>query len=394
MKILQVVPTYLPAVRHGGAIWAVHGLARELTRRGHRVEVVTTDIHGEGRLQPEEARDREIDGVSVRYCRAGWPRRLAWSRPLARATAEAVRRVDLVHLHSVFLAPTVVAARAAERARVPYLLSPHGMLVADLIRRRGSLRKRAWVALFGRRMLARAAAVVATSELEAVEIRRLGIPCPGLELVPNGVDLFDLSQPVPEPSSPAVAAALDRAPLVLCLGRVSWKKGIDILVAALPLLPKATLAVAGPDEEGEVERLRVLARELGVERRVLFLGHVEGADREALFRRASLLALPSVSENFALVVAESLAASTPVLVSPGVGLADMVERERCGRVTEPEPAAVARAAGEMLVDAAEMERMGRRGRAAVERLFAWEVVGERMEDLYREVLRQSGREAQ
>src|SRR5260370_12458718 len=92
----------------------------------------------------------------------------------AAAAGAGVAAFDLIHLHSVFLLPTTAAARAAERAGVPYLVTPRGMLVGDLLRRRGRLRKRLWIELVERRTLARAAALHPTRGLAAEEPARLG----------------------------------------------------------------------------------------------------------------------------------------------------------------------------------------------------------------------------
>ena len=231
MRILHVVPTYLPAWRHGGPIRAVHGLCRALAARGHEVTVFTTDVHGRGRLQVPLGKPVTIDGVEVRYFPVLPPARLYLSPRLGRAARDEVSRFDAVHLHSVFLWPTSAAARAAERADVPYVLSPRGMLVPELIRSRGRWRKLAWLALAERRTLERAAALHATSGLEAADAARLGFPLPPVAVVPNGID------PAPWDGdlaalSPAVRAVVEGAPFLLFLGRLSWKKGLDRLIPA------------------------------------------------------------------------------------------------------------------------------------------------------------------
>jgi len=124
VRILHVVPTYLPAWRHGGPILAVHGLAKALVARGHEVTVFTTDIHGAGRLDVPLATPVGIDGVTVWYFPVATPRRLYRSPAMGVALGRRMLATDLVHLHSVFLWPTYAAARAAERAGVPYLLAP------------------------------------------------------------------------------------------------------------------------------------------------------------------------------------------------------------------------------------------------------------------------------
>src|SRR5262245_46752372 len=113
MRILHVVPTYLPAVRYGGPIFAVHGLCRALVSRGHEVEVVTTNINGsENSAVPIEV-PVELDGVQVRYFPSRLLRRLSWAPSLARVLRQQISTFDLVHLHSVFLWPTWAAARSA-----------------------------------------------------------------------------------------------------------------------------------------------------------------------------------------------------------------------------------------------------------------------------------------
>ena len=192
MRILQVIPTYLPATRHGGPVRAVHGLSKALVERGHAVDVATTQLEGSGVLDVPTDRPVELDGVSVHYFPVHRPRRVGRSPAMARWFSVEIGRFDLVHLHSIFLWPTSSAARAAERARRPWLISPRGMLVRDLFRRRGGLRKRLWLAVVERRTLEGAKRLIATSELERSAAAEFGLRLPPIEILPNGVDPAEL----------------------------------------------------------------------------------------------------------------------------------------------------------------------------------------------------------
>ena len=77
MNILYVVPTYLPATRYGGPIFAVHGLARALVERGHRVDVFTTNVDGDGESDVPLRERVDLDGVGVHYFSSPL-RRLYW----------------------------------------------------------------------------------------------------------------------------------------------------------------------------------------------------------------------------------------------------------------------------------------------------------------------------
>ena len=371
MRLLHVVPTYLPAWRHGGPILAVHGLCRALVERGHEVTVLTTDVHAEGRLDVPLGEPVRIDGVEVRYFPVRWPRRLYFSPALRRAARSLMSRFDLLHLHSVFLWPTSAAARAAERAGVSYVVSPRGMLVPGLIARRGRWRKRAWILLAERRTLARAAALHATSDLEARDAGRLGLPLPPVFVVPNGVDFPPMNEESP------------REPFLLFLGRVSWKKGLDRLIPALAYCPGVELKVAGNDEEGLRPELERLAAEAGVAGRVNFLGPVAGEEKASLLRRAAVLVLASRSENFRNVVLEAMAAGCPVAVTAEVGLASTVRETGSGIVVDGEPARLGEALRDLMADAPRRDDMGRRGASAAAEHFGWPAVAREMETVYR-----------
>lgn len=382
MRVLHVVPTYVPAWKHGGPIRSVHGLCRALAQRGHEVVVFTTDVDTEGAVPVDQP--VSLDGVEVWYFRVGAPRRLYRSPAMGRALSERMRGIDLAHLHSVFLWPTSAAARAAERAGVPYLLAPRGMLVRDLLRRRGRWRKALWLRLVERRTLARAAGLHLTSDLEAAEIERLGVSAAPLHIVPNGVD------PEPMPDEATLAAAvrevLARAPFLLYLGRLSWKKGLDRLIPAMSRVPGIVLAVAGNDEEQYRPELERLAREAGVADRVLFPGAVSGADKAALLHRAAALVLPSYSENFGNSVLEAMAVGRPVVVTPEVGLAAVVRAEGAGLVSPGDPIQLGDTLRGLLLDRVAADEMGRRGAEAAVRLFGWATIAAQMEAVYRQVL--------
>lgn len=370
MRILHVVPTYLPAVRYGGTIHSVHGLCRALARAGHDVSVLATNVDGPGDSPVPLDGPVQLDGVRVRYFPSRLVRRLYVSTPLARALPQAVAAADVVHLHSVFLWPTLAAARAAQAAVVPYVLSPRGMLVRALIERRSAWIKRAWIALFDRRTVEAAAAVHCTSELEREELRALGLHPRESFVVPNGVEL---------PDAPSAAARTDT---VVYLGRINWKKGLDRLITAMRDIPRGRLVIAGNDEERLLPHLRAQAEAAGVAARVTFPGYVEGVAKQRLLATAAVVVLPSVSENFGNAVLEAMAQGCPVVVTPGVGLADAVHAAGAGLVVEADPPALARAIRTYLDDSTARAAAGAAAAALARQRYGWDRVATQMVEHY------------
>lgn len=374
MRVLHVVPTYLPAVRYGGPIYSVHALCRALADRGHDVHVYTTNVDGPGVSGVSLSDPVLREGVKIRYFPCGLGRRVYRSPAMGRALAANAGKFDVLHLHSVYLWPTLAAARAARGANVPYVLAPRGMLVRDLIERKSRLLKTAWIALFERTNIAEAAAVHVTSELEQAELAKLGLPVRRVAIVANGID-------VPNPIHPCRRGAT-QTPYVLSLGRINWKKGLDRLIAAMTYAPNTDLLIAGNDEENYQPRLEAMVRELALSGRVRFLGPVRDEEKWDLMRSAALFALPSYSENFGIAALEAMACGCPVAVTPEVGLARVVGEAGAGIVIGGEAKDIGTAISDLISDPIRRSAMGTAGKALAGQKFSWPRIAERMEQVY------------
>jgi glycosyltransferase involved in cell wall biosynthesis len=381
MRILHVIPTYLPAIRYGGPVRSVHGLASAQAERGDHVRVFTTDIDGPRSVPAPIGVPVPLDGHEVSYFRASRPRRMARAPAMRAALRAAMDDVDVVHLHSVYLWPTYAGASEARHAGRRYVVSPRGMLDEQLVARRGRWRKRLWIALVERRNLSRAHRIVATSRGEAEALDVLGLSLAPVVVVPNGVDLRGLDFPAGVVSD-EVAQAMAGSPFVLHLGRYSWKKGLDLLVEAVAGVTGLRLVCAGPDDERLLPVLAERARSLGIGDRVRLLPSVDGSDRTALLRGAAAVALPSLGENFGNAVLEGMACARPVVVTRAVGLAPVVDESACGWVVQRTAPAIAAALAEIASDPAGARARGSRGRARIEREFTWSAVAARMEAAY------------
>jgi glycosyltransferase involved in cell wall biosynthesis len=386
MRVLHVVPSYLPAVRYGGPIYSVHALCRALAARGHDVHVFTTNVDGPGISDVPLNGPVAIDGVKVRYFACGAGRRLYRSPAMGRALKAEVTEFQVLHLHSVFLWPTLAAARAARKARVPYVVAPRGMLVGDLIERKSKVLKTLWIRLFEHANLASAAAIHVTSELERTELENLGIPVGRVAVIPNGIDVPEWTEPSPETTAAPV-------PYILSLGRINWKKGLDRLIAAMNYVPGAELLIAGNDEENYQPRLEAMVRELGLSARVRFLGPVQDARKWSLIRSASVFAMPSYSENFGIAALEAMACGCPVVVTPEVGLASAIDRAGAGIAVSGEPEKLGAALAALISDPIRRARMGTAGAKLAAEEFSWPRIAEQTERLYQRRLEEQAKSA-
>src|SRR2546430_14978741 len=380
MRSLHVIPSYLPAVRYGGPIFAVHGLCKAMAARGHEVQVFTTNIDGPGNSPVPIGVPVNLESVRIRYFPCPLLKRLYWAPALGRALESEIGKFDVVHLHSIFLWPTWAAARAARKAGVPYVLSPRGMLVRDLIAQRSWLTKSAWIQIIERSNVEQAAAVHLTSQLEAAELQRFGWRLPRLAVIPNGVD-----EPPPWDGQIAtdVEAIAAEQPLVLFLGRLSWEKGLDRLFRAFACTSAGKLAIVGTDDERLAPRLGKLAGDLRIADRVRILPRtIIGSEKERLFAAARVFLLPSHSENFANTVPDAIRLRLPVPVTPEVGAADIVRESEGGLVVTGDPIPLGAAICRLTSDADLARSMGEAGQRHAIAHYCWTSVAVRMEDLY------------
>jgi glycosyltransferase involved in cell wall biosynthesis len=355
-----------------------------LVALGHDVEVATTNVDGREISPVPVSVPVTLDNVRVRYFSSEF-QRLYWAPSLARALRRQIAEFDLVHLHSVFLWPTWAVARMARKAAIPHVISPRGMLVKDLIKRRSPLVKSAWINVIEKSNIERASAIHATSELEAHELRRFQWRLPDIAIIPNGVD--EIKAFADSELSTDVREIAAEQPLVLFLGRVSWKKGLDRLLEAFALSPLGTLAIVGPDDENLVPRLSQLARRLNITKRVRFLSRVVlGADKEYLMASARLFVLPSYSENFGNAVLEAMQRGVPVIVTPEVGAAEIVREAGGGIVTQGGAGPLSDAMNRLLRDQAAAASMGQAGQRIVLEHYTWRHIAVQMEALYERLI--------
>lgn len=385
LRVLHVVPSYMPAIRYGGPIYSVHGLASATAALGHAVDVFTTNADGPGRLAVPTDRFVELDGVQVRYFPLGWPARLFRAPSMVAAARERLSSYDIVHIHALFLWPTARMAGLCRQMGVPYVVSPRGMLVRELFSRRSGLIKAAWMRLFDRRTLERASAIHWTAARERDDAAAFGYALPADLTIPNGVNLAESDAAPARP--PAEMAAFADGGFLLSLGRINWKKNLPELVRAVARLDNVRLVIAGNDEDGDVAALRAAMAATGASDRIMLIDRaVVGAEKRWLYDHCDAFILPSISENFGNVAVEAMAAGAPVIVTEGCGVAEHVRSAGAGEVTSPDAEALSAAITRLMGDSSQRAMAGARGRTYVRDHLSWTAVARRMVDGYRSVL--------
>jgi glycosyltransferase involved in cell wall biosynthesis len=177
--------------------------------------------------------------------------------------------------------------------------------------------------------------------------------------------------------------------LVLFLGRIHFKKGLDALCEAWTRVsrdwPDAQLVLAGPDFENTRKSVEKLLEERQIRSRVTFTGMLAGDLKWSALRAAECFVLPSYSEGLSVSVLEAMGMGVPVIVSEQCNLPE-VAQHNCGWVIQPRGPRgneLEQALDDVLRVSSQMRaRLGANGRRLVSQRYSWRVVGEQMSALY------------
>ena len=381
LRILFAIPAHWPAVAFGGPIPVARELGGALGRLGHSITAVTTTLLDLERRPSARTSTGVVDGVQIIYLATPFHYRWMGVTPTLPLWLRRWRpRPEIVHLFGYRDVVTTVTAAWAAWAGIPYVLEPLGMY---LPRFRSLGKKRVFDAAIGRRLAARATRVIATSELERRELAGAGLDPKRIAVRPNGFPAVTRNG-AREGLRNRLHLARDE-PLLLYVGRISYKKGLDLLVEALADLPDAHLAVVGPDDrDGTLETLRSITARRGLESRVHLLGPLGPDGLGSIYADADVFVLPSRNENFGNVAAEAAAAGTPVVLTDRCGVAELLQ-DRAALVVRCAVPAIRDALGRLLDDPELRRKLGRGG-VEVAREVSWPQVARLQEQLYLELV--------
>lgn len=362
MNFLFVSASYIPAYRYGGPIYSVHGLAKSLVAEGHKVTVLTTNVNGNEDSDVPLNRIVDMDGVEVIYHQVSLIRRIYYSASLRRTLENLVCHYDFVITQAVYLYPSVIAAYVARNKNIPYICTPRGMLVKELIAGKSGFVKTLWLNMFEKKVLAHAHAIHFTSELERRNYNELRMPNTPCFVLGNGVE-----------KQQEKFANFANARKLIYLGRLSWKKNIGLLLDCMKVLRMEgyTLTIIGNDEEDIWPELKKSVRREKLEDHVKYYGPLYKKDKLEMFRQHGLFVTISINENFCNAALEAMSYGLPVVLGEQVGLSDEVAAAGAGTVVSNQVQEIVSAVRELSENQFVYMEKSRNAKNMVDERFTW-----------------------
>jgi glycosyltransferase involved in cell wall biosynthesis len=218
-------------------------------------------------------------------------------------------KIDIIHIHGVWMYPQYAAAKFSTTNNIPFLISCHGMYEPWLWLK-GGIKKKTYFKYVVKDVFSKANYIHAITEPEAKELKRLFFKTK-IKVIPNLID----------PKQSVAKKSCFKEKYILYLGRIDEKKGIDLLIRAFGTIQEKgfRLKIAGNDNNYK-DVLDKLVKQLNLQTKVDFLGLVIGEEKELLFKNAFVFIAPSHSEVIGMVNLESAILGTPVITTFQTGL--------------------------------------------------------------------------
>lgn len=359
LRVLQICAAYKPAYIYGGPTMSVSMLAEQLVKAGVYTEVYATTASGKKELPVVPGKPQIVDGVNVTYFSRLTKDHTHFSPALLRKLWGDCRRFDIIHVNAWWNLVSVFSCLIALMRGVPVIVSPRGTLSDYSFQNKNSGIKRFIHTLIGRPLLKRCHIHI-TSAREGQGLQSIIDGPRSFINIPNFVKL---------PGSEFTGRVDSHLFRLIFLSRIEEKKGLDLLINALPRLTVPYhLTIAGDGEAGYVNTLKSLAEKNKVAQHITWAGF-KGDDKFRLLYDHDLLVLPSHDENFGNVVIESLSQGTAVLLSPFVGLQQYVAENNFGWHCKLDPVDIADVIGLIYHKQDELARIRKTAPSAIRAHF-------------------------
>lgn len=316
MRILQAIQFFSP--NHGGSAAVPYELSKQL-QDNNEITIVTTDYQiNDGFIKNLQKVD-----VKVFHCYLNLFG-LLYSPKLKDYIRNNITKFDIIHMHNYRTYQNIIIYKYAKKNNIPYIIQAHGSTMPFYQK---ILFKRLFDFVVGNKILRDASRVIAITQAESEQYKKMGVDPRKIEIIPNGINASRFN-PINIKGAFKRRLGIDNnTQIILFVGRIHKIKGIDFLLKSYNQLCEENnnvlLLIIGPDNGYKTELLK-LVKELNLENKVMFLDYLESVSE--VYADADVVVYPSVYEVFGLVPLEAIICNTPVIITENCGCLDILKQ--------------------------------------------------------------------
>jgi glycosyltransferase involved in cell wall biosynthesis len=378
MKILFISDVYFPRIN--GVSTSIRTFVEQMQNLGHEVHLIAPDygvsIRGEAWIKRIPARSIYFDPED---------KLMKYGEVVQRLPELRQADYDIVHVHTPFVAH-YLGIKLARELNVPCVETYHTFFEDYLHHYLPWIPKamaRGMARMISKRQCNAVDAIVAPSQPMLSVLRGYGIKV-SAEVIPTGLQMHSFKEADGQAFRLKYDIPLDR-PMLLYVGRVAFEKNICFLLEKTKILsqqrPDVLLVVTG---EGPAEAsLRKLAKTLGIEQHVKFIGYLDrNTELNACYQAADVFVFASKSETQGLVLLEAMAQGTPVVAIAELGTASILVEGQGALIAPDDTTKFAEKVHQLLLNPEERFELGRRAKAYVVAQWTAQLQAERMLKFY------------
>lgn len=384
MKILMITP-YLASV-YGGIASVVTELVKALNNQQISVDLITTNANDVGYLDVPLNTWIEHSNYRVRYFYSWHRNDFILSPELSRWLWLHATDYDLLHTHTLFSPLVALVHKICQLKQIPYIMTPHGMLEPWALAYK-AWKKRVYYRLFEQKALQQALAIQALTAVEVEQLHLLGFnKC---VQIPNGIHRCQFEQLPPTRVFYDIFPHLKGKSLVLFLGRIDPKKGLDLLAKAFARVavayPNAHLVIAGPDSINFLPTAQGYFEQAGCAQQVSFTGMLKSNLKFSALAAAQFYVAPSYSEGFSMSILEGMASALPCIFTTGCNFSEAYKAGVAYEVAI-DADAIATALLNCFQYPARAVEMGQRAQQFVFEHYTWDSIAQQLGKAYASIL--------
>lgn len=367
MKIIQLFPYYPPHL--GGAEQRIKELSECLARKGHQVEVFTSDIDC-----PEDIQLKSKKNLKINYLQS----KKFINTPILSKFKKMLMDIpndSIIHLHAIdpFMLP--ISYLVAKIKKIPLVFHIRG---DPNSRGKKDLLFHVYKKIVLENVLKKSKKIIALNEdYKTFFVENYHINPKLIKVIPNATNFKIISKP----------RKIKKLKNLLFIGRLSVEKNIDKIMEALSILHDKNLKLFIAGEGEKKEELSNLVKTLKLEKNIFFLGNLDRKQLYQQYLKSDVVILPSEYECFSSVLLEAMATGTPIIASNIPGTRCIIKNNYNGLLVKPTSEEIAKAIAKLIKNPKLKEQLTKNGLKEIKK-YSWDKVVKQTEEVYREVLKE------